>query len=741
MIRTDRNAAVWVLLAATLAVGACELGLNPTSVTEARNQLRRGGERTTSLVVPLTVDTFAVTDVLDSNSTTTTPGGLVGVTFDADSVSVDVGSQLQFSNLTLSAFNFSFNQMLQTTQQVVGVAFPSPPIVQAAAPPDIYPVTLPGPTRFSTSGGSNVASATVGSGYIVRSMTNNTNCAATSVSIDVDDSTGVNLLAFPGLPVPIGGPPVVDSLPAAGITVSNYVALDGGASFGVCVPISGSVAVSMTFRPMTLTAVNLQNVNETFNQTFNAFAGEPRITAVDTVVASSGSFSITVQNRLPIADNITVRLNGITKAGVVQQQNLVVPAADGVGGYTNGTLTFDLANATIVPAAVIPQVTGSATAASATITPTNATNAAVVSGSGSIVVERLVGALNPATTPELSVTTENADEFTRAQIDLGDFEDAVRLSHLNSATVNITVVNSAQVPLSLTNFRVGAVRCTPNVNPCQPVRVSGQLDFEKDGSGNPIFINVVDPGQTTLSVARGNGPGAPPSTKTVALGGALLLDTLVHKLLGNTRMALAAVGGTTIGDGAPSRISRADSIKVKFGLSIGLDLTLPVAGVTFKRKQVVGGADLSDTDADEITKRLLQATLSAAVSNGTPFGVGLQISLIRDSSALTVDGLLALPICPLGQVPTATCRVSLVSINVPGGTVNTSGLVTAPAPGNVAVSLSGNTARPLLGKQFTIALLIQLVPGTGGAGRGALRPSDRLIVNARAQLDIRTGGS
>ena len=720
MLRTDRYAAIGVLLAAAF-LAACE----PASVTEARSQLRRGGARTTSIVIPVAKDTFSVIDLLPAGDTTII-GGLVGLKFDADSVTVDVGNKLQFNNLAFSAFNFSFNQMLQTTQQAVAITFPAPPVVSGAPAADVYPAPPP-PTTFATPGGSSVQSATIGAGYVVRTFTNGTGCDVT-VNTSLTDNVPTVIASFLSNVVVADGTTLLDSISAAGVTVNGFAQVDGNASVGVCVPTSPNISVGVTFRPLTLSQVTLQNVNESFNQTFNAFASEPRIAAVDTVFVSTGSFSITVQNRLPIADNITVRLNGVTKAGVVQQQNIVVPAANGTGGTTSATLTFDLAGARIIPAAVIPQVTGTATATTATITPTNATNATVVTGGGSIVVQSLSGALNPATTPELSITTENTDEFTRAQIDFKDFEDAVRLSHINNATVNLTVVNSAQVPLTLTNFKLGVVRLD---GAGQPIRVGGQLDYERDGAGNQILVSVVDPGQTTLTVARGQ-------TKTVALNAALLIDTLVHKLLNNTRIALAVTGGATIGDGAASRISRTDVIKVRSSITIGLDLTLPVAGVTFKRKQITKGANLDVDDADEFALRLDKVSLIAAVTNGTPFGVTVQISLVRDSSALTVDGLLALPAC--GANPTPTCRVTLVSVVVPGGTVNASGQVVTPASGNVEVSLSGTAARALFGEWFATAMVIQLVPGTGGGGRGAIRPTDQLIVNAKAQVDIKSGG-
>src|SRR5262245_2616035 len=95
-MRSSRGPVLLALLGAVL-VAACE----PASITEARNQLRRGGSRVFSITMPVS----------------------------EDSVVVDVGGKLQFSNLALDPYNYSFNQMLQTTQQTASFTFPVAPLV------------------------------------------------------------------------------------------------------------------------------------------------------------------------------------------------------------------------------------------------------------------------------------------------------------------------------------------------------------------------------------------------------------------------------------------------------------------------------------------------------------------------------------------------------------------------------------------------------------------------------------
>ena len=47
----------------------------------------------------------------------------------------------------------------------------------------------------------------------------------------------------------------------------------------------------------------------------------------------------------------------------------------------------------------------------------------------------------------------------------------------------------------------------------------------------------------------------------------------------------------------------------------------------------------------------------------------------------------------------------------------------------------------LLGKKFTAAIRVTLLPNATAGGRGAIGPSDRVIVDAEASVTIRMGGN
>jgi hypothetical protein len=409
------------------------------------------------------------------------------------------------------------------------------------------------------------------------------------------------------------------------------------------------------------------------------------------------------------------------------EDTLAVAAAPGDGTTTSGQLVFDLAGAQIVPAEVDVAVTGIARAASATITTVNATNAVIVTGGGSLEIESLAGPLDPLATPELSLTTESSEEFERGLIDLGDMEDAIQSSSLNYAALELDIINSTGIPVSL-GLQIGVVQLDAAG---QILRLPGGApQYETDGAGTPILFTIADPGSTQLVVGRN-------STRSVSVEAAPLIDRLLDLVLDGTRTALVVAGGAELGDGQSASVTRGDFIQVRAGVTVGLDITIPSAGVTFTRTQIVNGVDLDPADADEFAARILQAAAGARVTNGTPFGLTVKMALTPDSVADGVD-VFALPLC--AGLPAPGCRISLDSVVVPPSAVNLLGQVVDPSTDSISVSLSGTQARVLFGRKTSVGIRIRLVPGTGGGGRGAIRPADHVAVTGRASLDVRFGG-
>ncbi len=186
-------------LLSAAVVGGVILGCEPGSVTEAREQLGRGGLDTIGFVMPLVNDTFFVSQFLDEGDTVSTPDGLLSLMVQSE----DVG--------------FGFTDVLQSEELTTTVALPSPARAAGMKAPGDRRDTL----RLVTPAGSNVVRATVLSGWIVRSITNATTCDAT-INIMVLDSMGGTIVTFTPDVFVAAAATVVDSVNANGATLARF---------------------------------------------------------------------------------------------------------------------------------------------------------------------------------------------------------------------------------------------------------------------------------------------------------------------------------------------------------------------------------------------------------------------------------------------------------------------------------------------------------------------------------------
>lgn len=219
--------------------------------------------------------------------------------------------------------------------------------------------------------------------------------------------------------------------------------------------VSVSVGTALQFNNVQMTAVNYDyppglpgsgpDVNFLLSQNV---LNEARLQAVDTITAQSGSLSITVANKLPHSVSFNVTLRGFLTAGGAQlsQSGTVNARTQNDGTANSVTVVFNLANVRIVPdssAVLSGTITLSGTAAN----PAAENDAISLTGTGSMVVQRLAGPLNPAVTRELdTIPIENFQEVPNAIADFGDFRDAIIASVLNNATADLTVINGANIP-------------------------------------------------------------------------------------------------------------------------------------------------------------------------------------------------------------------------------------------------------------------------------------------------------
>ena len=317
-----------------------------------------------------------------------------------------------------------------------------------------------------------------------------------------------------------------------------------------------------------------------------------------------------------------------------------------------------------------------------------------------------------------SFAVEESQELLRSDVGFDDLEDAIKQSTLNDATVDLTVVNSADVPLRLDNFTIGAVRLDAGG---QLVRDGGgNLVYEQDAGGTPILIAVASPGFTTLNVPR-NG------STIVAVQSAALVDAVVQILLDDERVAFVGEGTVASDDGSQGSVQSADVVDVEYELTVGLDFTIPVTGIQFEVNQVSDGLDLNDEEADNFAARVISAGGISRVENSTAFGVEVVVALAAGSLADDVD------------VFAEPGAIFLDTITVSGPPVNAAGVPQAITSDSVAMNLTVDETRVLFGDYFTAGIRIMLMPGTGGGGRGAIRPTDAIVVSAGVAVFVRRG--
>src|SRR3990172_617813 len=719
----------WAAWSCVMSLMLLSAGCEPTSITEARNQLGRGPARIVQFTIPVAQDTVTVGEFLCPSSSTTpcdtvtTPDGLIGITFDPETLTVNVGDKLNYDSLTFSPFTFGYNQMLQTSQQTVslnigaGSFTPAPGISGAPGVPGVSGDTI----RFGTSAGSYVLSATIASGRVRLDVSQNSGCTVTFTASLVD-SLGNNVVSFPSV-VAGSGTPKADSADIVNRTMVGWVRVTASGSLGgvPCVPNPlATASLTLTIRPLTLSSVTLRNLNETFNQSYSPLATETRINTIDSVIVNTGSFKLRVQNRLPIQFKAVITLNGVTRSGVAVKDSLTVAAAPGGGATRTDSLTLNLAGAKIVPGSVTADVQGSATAAQATIDPIVTTNAVVVSGSGNL--QSLSAPLDPAKTAELTVSTEEFQEINAGDFDLGDLEDAVKQATLNDAKIQLSIVNSSGAPLKLSNFKLGVVELTSTGQ--LPRDGSGNIAFQTDAQG-AITVAVVDsPSVTTFTIARN-------STKSVTLQTARVLDRVIDLVLDNKRAALVGADSVVVGDGQMSTVTTTDSISLRMALTVALDFAVPTAGVTFSKTSVTDGADFGAQDANQIAQRVDTASAIAIVQNGTPFGVQVRIAMVPDSQPATVDA---------DSIFRMTNRTEIGSVSLLAAPVDAQGRVTSPVLDTATVSIAGNKSKVLLGRKLTAAIRVTLLPNASNP-RSAIRTTDKVIIRASGSVKIKTGGA
>ncbi len=319
--------------------------------------------------------------------------------------------------------------------------------------------------------------------------------------------------------------------------------------------------------------------------------------------------------------------------------------------------------------------------------------------------------------PLFTFDVEEVQEIPNPALNLGQFESAVRDATINAALTAITVSNSADAPLTLSDFTLGVVQLDAGGQPLRDM--ANNLMYELDAGGSPILVAVEDsPGAGVFTISR-------IATVIDTLQTSALVDRLVDLLLDGNRAAVAGAGTANVGDGTVVTILATDRLVVDVAFIIGLDLTVPVLGISFDTSIAGTGLDLDPADADETANRLDSAMAVLAVENGTPFGLEAVVAVVGGSFT--------------GDVFQAPGHIELDTLIVAAPTVDANGRVTQSTTDTTMTGLTGTEARVFFDSSFTAGLRVRLLPPAGG--RAAVRISDELVIRAGASVFLRTGGS
>ena len=317
-----------------------------------------------------------------------------------------------------------------------------------------------------------------------------------------------------------------------------------------------------------------------------------------------------------------------------------------------------------------------------------------------------------------TLVVENAREVLKADLQLGDFEDAVVGSVLHDAPITIRIVNTADIPVTLSRSVVGVAPV--DASGAVQRDGSGNIAFERDSLGNPLTVAVADSGQSTLMIPR-------KGTSVVQLQAGPVVDRLVHRLLEDQRMAIVVAGDGNAGGTGQSVITASDLVELAYDVLLGLDVTIPGTGLAITLAEEGAGLGLNPTDQADIEARLETATLIADVLNRTPFGVEVEVAIVEGTLAPSVDvfshpGAVILEKVTLKSPPV---DASFSSMNVVVDTVS--------------LSITGSDVHVLLGEAFSTGVRFRLLPRGNGETRGAFRPDDGVDVDAHIRIDLRRG--
>jgi hypothetical protein len=119
--------------------------------------------------------------------------------------------------------------------------------------------------------------------------------------------------------------------------------------------------------------------------------------------------------------------------------------------------------------------------------------------------------------------------------------------------------------------------------------------------------------------------------------------------------------------------------------------------------------------------------LTSTIVNGTPFALLVEVAYVEGDRGADFNAF------------SAPDRIEITPVSIDAPTVGPFGRVVTPVASGVELVLTGGQIRQLLGDFISSSIRITLLPGPGGGGRAAVRPTDEVRVELGATLEIQGG--
>ena len=534
----------------------------------------------TDLTVPLITHHYDIYELIDrmaEDALSYDNDGNILISFEQeiDTVGVDAG-------LTINDINENYNHQLgQVTMD------PPPPMSTSLYLEDYVAIAAGTYEDFGFNAGKDFdqmaefQSAVVSEGQLELTITNEFGLDTDSLTIWIHNTslsdTILTYVCQGGLPT---GQTLIDTVAINGSLVTNQLSLSsrihtpGGTLFSVSDKNLAVSAVMLDGVTVFSATAQIPSQEKEFSETIDFIDDH----LVNSAVFSSGQLVLDIQNTSELSGNFAVTINELENAGQPFTVNVFIPA------QSNYQVNQNLSGYQFEP-----QIIGSDMAVDVDLTlsfPGSGDNLVTIASTDNFAVSAVLQNLEFSQVTGIIAQTEVELSSSVEQIDLPSGMEDVRLT---DAVITVNIYSEVDLPVEVS------------------VELSGDAGQQLTFGG---------------AIVKGS-PGSPGFTQIV-------IDDLGN-LTSPVPNEITISGFALVGDGLTTGSVYLES-RVWGDIEINSPLKFALGETTVDAE--INSTDIEQDDIDEISERLLGATIYATISNHLPFGCEVELVLSGDSTTL-----------------------------------------------------------------------------------------------------------